>query len=316
MGISRQALHVHLKKLIQQNLVVKEGRTRGTVYYYAPGYKKVRKEQKFKKKYLLKNLEEHIVYKEVEMFLNLKKHLRENVLDIFHYAFTEILNNAIEHSGSKDCSVEVLLDPYHCKFHIRDYGIGLYYSIYKRFHLPDEFAAMGELIKGKTTTMEERHSGEGIFFTSKSSDRVSFRAHKINLLFDNKNNDVIVEEKRFLEGTSVTFEIGRNSKRKLEDIFAQYAPADYDYRFEKTRVYVKLFQRDYVSRSEAKRLLSGLDKFKEIILDFHGVKSLGQGFADEIFRVFHTGQPDIKIRVENLSPSIAAILSHIVDNNI
>ncbi|MBA7617911.1 hypothetical protein ES703_25229 [subsurface metagenome] len=112
------------------------------------------------------------------------------------------------------------------------------------------------------------------------------------------------------------FSISRVSKRNLESTFKLYAPEEYDYRFEKTKVYVNLFQTEFVSRSEAKRLLLGLEKFKEIILDFKGVKSIGQGFADEIFRVFKKQYPDIIIKTKNLNYIIESIIKHVVDNKI
>jgi hypothetical protein len=61
-------------------------------------------------------------------------------------------------------------------------------------------------------------------------------------------------------------------------------------------------------------LLSGLDKFKEVILDFKGVRSIGQGFADEVFRVFKTQHPEITMKVENVSPSLEPMIQHVVDN--
>ena len=179
--------------------------------------------------------------------------------------------------------------------------------------MTDENSAIGELIKGKTTTMSEKHTGEGVFFSSKSGDKVIFRSHQINLIFDNINHDIFVEKKRFIQGTEVTFEIGRASKRELDKIFRNYAPADFDYKFKKTLVYVKLFQKEYISRSEARRLLTGLDKFKEIILDFKGVASLGQGFADEVFRVFKNQHPEIIIKSENINPILNSIIKHVVD---
>lgn len=170
---------------------------------------------------------------------------------------------------------------------------------------------MGELVKGKRTTMPERHSGEGVFFTSKVGDAVNFRSHKINLLFDNQRKDVFVKEKKNISGTEVIFNIKKNTRRKLASIFREYAPEDYEYKFEKTRVYVKLFQRDYVSRSEARRLVTGLESFQEIILDFKGIKTIGQGFADEIFRVFKKTHPTIKIKIENLNPVLKPIIDHV-----
>jgi hypothetical protein len=77
---------------------------------------------------------------------------------------------------------------------------------------------------------------------------------------------------------------------------------------------VKLFQREYISRSEAKRLHHGLEKFKIIILDFKGVKTIGQGFADELFRVFMQNYPEITIKIVNMRNSLRPIMNHVVDN--
>ncbi|UCG30128.1 MAG: DUF4325 domain-containing protein [candidate division WOR-3 bacterium] len=310
LGISRQAMNKHLKKLIQKGEVLKIGSTKGAMYRIAG---KIIAPEHFRKVYLLKGLEEDKAFSEIVTCFNLRKKLRKNVFDLINHAFTEILNNAIEHSLSSKCRVEILVDQYVCKFLIRDFGIGIFHSIRDKFGLKDEYAAVGELIKGKTTTMKERHTGEGVFFTSKSGDRVVFRSHKTNLIFDNLKGDIIVEEKKFVKGTEVEFGISRKSRRDITGIFRFYAPEEFDYGFEKTKVFVKLFQREYVSRSEAKRMLFGLDKFREIILNFKGVRSLGQGFVDEIFRVFQKQHPEIKISVENVNPSIAPILMHTVD---
>jgi anti-sigma regulatory factor (Ser/Thr protein kinase) len=314
LGISRQAINKHLKELISNSRVAKEGTTRGVVYRYPVAKRRVQSVKRFGKEYFLQGLEEHKVFRELMTFLSLKSELSKNTLDIGNYTFTEILNNAIEHSESRKSHVEVSLDQYRFNFRIRDFGIGIFYSIFTKFNLLDENAAIGELIKGKTTTMKEKHSGEGIFFTSKSADIVSFRSHKINLIFDNQKKDVFVEERKFIKGTEVDFSISRRSGRRLDKLFTEFAPEEFEYRFEKTRVLVKLFKKDCISRSEAKRLLSELDKFREIILDFEGVKSIGQGFADEIFRVFRNAHPDMIIKTENLSPSLKQIINHVVDN--
>ena len=313
LGISRQAVNKHIKVLIQKGKVVKEGHTRGAVYKIAG---KIKALKQLKQRYVLTDLEEDKVFNEVELYLNLRKNLRKNVCDIVKYTFTEILNNAIEHSQSKDCLIEVMIDQYMYNFIIRDYGIGIFYSIHTKFNLPDETSAIQELIKGKTTTMREKHTGEGVFFTSKSGDIVTFRSHKINLIFDSIKKDIFVEEKKFIKGTEVKLSISKNSKRDLKKIFNQYSPEEFDYRFERTKIFIKLFHKDYISRSEARRLIFGLDKFKEIILDFKGVESIGQGFADEVFRVFQKLHPDIVIKVKNLNPIIRSIINHVVDNKI
>ena len=312
-GISRQAIHKYLKEFIQQNHIIKEGSTRGANYRYLENTKVINRSQ-VKRSLILKNLEEDKVFQEISEFLNLRRQLGRDSLDIARYAFTEMLNNAIDHSHSEKCEIHADLDAYIFHFRIRDFGIGIFYSIFDKFDLADEYSAIGELLKGKTTTMGERHAGEGVFFTSKAGDTISFRSHKTKLIFDNQKQDVFVEENRFLKGTEVLFSLKRRTKRRLKDVFDQYAPEEFDYRFDRTRVQVKLFQQDYISRSEAKRLLYGLDRFKEIILDFNGVKSIGQGFADEIFRVFKSVHPDIAISIENLKPGLTSMIQHGVDD--
>jgi hypothetical protein len=159
--------------------------------------------------------------------------------------------------------------------------------------------------------LREAHSGEGIFFTSRAADRFVLRSHRIQVEWNRIKDDVFVSNPRFLRGTSVAFAIQRNSRRSLDAVFGEFAPEEYDFQFQKTRVLVKLLQRDYVSRSEAKRLLANLEKFSEIVLDFRDVKSVGQGFADEVFRVFAQRHPSIKIAVENANPAVDAMIRHV-----
>jgi anti-sigma regulatory factor (Ser/Thr protein kinase) len=240
----------------------------------------------------------------------LRHALRQNVEAIAHYAFTEMLNNAIEHSRAPRCSVRFRLDPGLLSFEVRDPGIGVFHSIASKLRLDGEPTALVELLKGRTTTMREAHTGEGIFFTSRAADRFVLRSHRIQVEWSRIKDDVFVSNPRFLKGTSVSFMIQRNSRLHLETIFAEFAPEEYDFQFQKTRVLVKLLQRDYVSRSEAKRLIANLEKFSEIVLDFRDVKSVGQGFADEIFRVFARQRPGIRIDTENTNPVVDAMIRH------
>jgi biotin operon repressor/anti-sigma regulatory factor (Ser/Thr protein kinase) len=315
LDISRQALNKHIQTLIETGKIVKHGRTRGAVYRL--GTKpKGNAVDKLCRIINLSGAHEDQVFDDFNVILNTKKMLDKNIYDILYYSFTEMLNNAIDHSSSEKCNISISLDMYKIRFIIRDNGIGIFSSIHKKFGLPDENSAIGELIKGKTTTMKERHSGEGIFFTSKLGDIVSFRSHGLKIVFDNVRKDVFVQKKRFIAGTEVDFEINRHSKRKIDKCFHQFAPEEFDYKFDRTSILVKLFHKDYVSRSEAKRLVSGLDKFKEVILDFKDVDSMGQGFADELFRVFMSGHPEIKVHVRNAGDPVKIILSHVVDNDI
>jgi biotin operon repressor len=312
--ISRQAVHIHLKELVLNGRVVKTGTTRGAFYALASDRSRRSATLRFSKTCTLASLAEDEVFLEAARRMQLARALPANVRDIIQFGFTEMLNNAIEHSRAATCKVEIRLDPYVCFFIVRDPGIGLFQNIASQFGLPNENAAVGELLKGKATTMADRHSGEGIFFTSKAGDTVCFRSHKFEVVFDGRMRDVVVKEKRFLRGTEVLFEISRRSRRRLEAIFEEFAPADMDYRFQKTSVLVKLFQQEYVSRSEARRMLARLDKFRSVELDFRDVRSLGQGFADEVFRVFPRAHPDVAIRAVNVRAAVEPMIRHVIDN--
>ena len=93
--------------------------------------------------------------------------------------------------------------------------------------------------------------------------------------------------------------------------FAGFAPEEYDYRFEKTEILVRLLQAEYISRSEARRLTANLHKFRKVALDFKGVRSVGQGFADEVFRVFASRHAETTIEALNASPAVRAMLEHV-----
>jgi len=258
-----------------------------------------------------RDLEESRIWDELATGLNLRRALRPNVESIVHYAFTEMLNNAIEHSHAERCFVRFRFDPGTLSFEIRDPGIGAFHSIASKLRLDGEHTALVELLKGRTTTMREAHTGEGIFFTSRVADRFVLRSHRIQVEWSRIRNDVFVSSPSFLKGTSVHFAMQRNSRLRLEAVFVEFAPEEFDYQFQKTRVLVKLLRRDYVSRSEAKRLVANLEKFREVVIDFREVKSVGQGFADEVFRVFAGQHPGVKITTENANPAVDAMIRHV-----
>jgi len=67
-----------------------------------------------------------------------------------------------------------------------------------------------------------------------------------------------------------------------------------------------------VSRSQAKRLMARVEKFREVVLDFSGVNTIGQAFADEIFRVFQQLHPDVKLRWFNANAEVEAMVKRAI----
>lgn len=259
----------------------------------------------------LKNeqLEEHLVLEDVKNKLQILNQLPENVRSIFEYAFSEMLNNAIEHSNSPRIKIEVSVDKHALLFVISDFGVGVFNSVSKKMGLHSELEAVGEILKGKTTTMPKSHSGEGIFFTARTADYFALDSYGYQLIFDNRIPDVFIREvKRIKHGTKVIFKIATKSERHLIDVFNAYTnlDADSDYGFDKTEIHVKLYDLTGVhfSRSQARRILTNLNKFKVVVFDYKQVPVVGQAFADEIYRVFHNKYPAIKLESINMNKSV------------
>lgn len=315
LGISRQAVNKHMHALVESGLVQKSGGTRNVLFSLA-GRRTAssRRLAAFRRTLALKGLEEDRALEHLELAMGLRGSLNKNALALFQYVFSEMLNNAIEHAKSERAVVEARLSHSQVQCTIRDFGIGIFESIRSKFGLSAETDAMIELVKGKRTTMAERHAGEGVFFSSKACERLVFRSHGLTLAFDNVVRDVFVSQARPITGTEAAFWVNRNSKRSLRSVFDRYAKAEFDFSFSTTEVKVKLLHAAYISRSEAKRLLAGLEQFKEVMLDFEGVDSIGQGFADEVFRVFARSHPGVRIEHTNAAPAIDAMIRHVVDN--
>lgn len=106
----------------------------------------------------------------VERIQPLLKEIPPNVLSICQYGFTEMLNNVVDHSGSADVRLHIMQTTSRVSLRLADRGVGIFRKIQQALGLEDERLAILELGKGKFTTDPERHSGQGIFFTSKVVD--------------------------------------------------------------------------------------------------------------------------------------------------
>jgi len=219
------------------------------------------------------------------------------------YAFLEMVNNAIDHSGSQDVEVGIDLREGIARFEVLDWGIGVFENVCKKLGLATHLEALQEISKGKTTTMPDRHSGEGIFFVSKAVRLFEIDSSGLQWIVDNVRHDLSVGESAPRSGTRVYFEIDPRETRPLEELFAEYTQ---DYEFSRTRTVVRLFQIGvlFLSRSEARRLMNGLEKFREVVLDFDGVGAVGQGFVDEVFRVWARAHPETVLIPVNMKPPV------------
>jgi hypothetical protein len=310
-GITRQAVSSHLRALIQSGVLTSTGRTRA-------------------RQYALKALvvgpvplaispalAEDTVWN--DYFSKPFSLLPRNVLDICYHGFTEMLNNAVDHSEGQRVTVGLNFTAAAVEMAVDDDGVGIFRKIKDSLHLDDERHAILELAKGKMTTDPQHHTGEGIFFTSRMFDRFSILAG--GLLFDHKEpgDDWLIETQEITApGTLVQMRISTRSTRTTREVFARYEPEHNGYGFTKTHVpvdLVRIGQENLVSRSQAKRLLARFERFEEVMLDFNGVKMIGQAFADEIFRVFRNNNPKIRLVWINAAKEVEDMIRRAINNS-
>ena len=240
--------------------------------------------------------------------------LPENVLKICQYSFTEMFNNAIEHSEGEYAKVKIERTARFVTLIVVDDGIGIFEKIKSAFSLDDHRHAILELAKGKLTTDPKHHTGEGIFFSSRMFDEYTIAANTYMFLHVNRfEGDWLIEDERIEgNGTMIKMKIEVDSPRTLKSVFDLYAnPETDDYGFSKTHVPLRLAQygQDHlVSRSQAKRVLARFERFKEVFLDFSGIESIGQAFADEIFRVYAMEHPEIKLVAHNANEQVSQMI--------
>lgn len=303
-GCSRQAVHKHLQRLIAEGAVVESGHTRNKRYALAP------LEQWIKPYEVDATLAEDAVWR-VDVAPRLGK-LPENVLSIWQYGFTEMFNNVVDHSDARSVTVSLSKTAAKTTVDIFDDGVGIFKKIQAALKLDDERHAVLELAKGKFTTDPARHSGEGIFFASRMFDEFVIASGDVYFSHDfDEKEDWILQASSARGGTLVRMVLNNHTARTLKKVFDLFTSDD-DYGFTKTVVPVKLMRYgddNLVSRSQAKRLLARFDRFKVVVLDFSGVASVGQAFADEVFRVFRLEHPEVEIVPLHVSSDVRRMIS-------
>jgi len=288
-GLTRQAVNLHLQRLLADSDLVRQGKTRRTRFFLAP-------KKTWQKRYARQQSESDVWERDV---LPKISDLPDNALGIWRYCFTEMCNNAVDHSSGTRITVQLKRTAVSVEIAIIDNGVGIFKKIQRAMKFSDERYSALELAKGKFTTDPAHHTGEGIFFTSKMLD--AFDISSGGLYFTS------VSPLKNAKGTAVWMKLKNTSARSRRAVFDAYASPENDYAFSKTVVPVKMAEQspnDLISRSQAKRLLLRIDRFRTVVLDFQSVNQIGQSFADEIFRVFARSHAGIDVQFTNANKQV------------
>lgn len=307
LNVTRASVNGYLRALVEEGLLESSGKTKG-------------------RKYQLKTLDdlltsvdlttkqqEDVIWRDT-VYAHFAT-LQPNVMRICEYGFGEIMNNAIDHSEGTRTIISVERSYAKVILGIMDNGVGIFDKITRECGLTDKHEAILELSKGKLTTDRSRHTGEGIFFSSRMFDEFSIISGGLGYIRTRKDDGEYLLDVRpsapGQRGTAVQMEISTNASQTIKGIFDQYLGDEY--RFSKTTIPLKLASYEgehLVSRSQARRIMIRVEKFQEVWLDFAEIKEIGQQFADEIFRVWARAHPHVALRPYNFSQEVEKMIRH------
>ncbi|HLX52737.1 MAG TPA: DUF4325 domain-containing protein [Aquella sp.] len=308
-SVTRMTATRHLQALIKQGKIIKTGKTSDTQYYLTAA----------KNKDILVNINNKL--DEFQFFMNYLepelKQLPVNQYKILEYCITELVNNAKDHSHGTRLQVKTQWENSGLQIEIIDNGIGIFKNLQQVLKLIDLQEGLLALSKGKLTTDPENHTGEGVFFSSRMVDQFVIEANGIRYLKDNFNDDWTYQQLQTDKGTRIILFVNRDCTRTIKEVFLAYTEPD-SLSFNKTEILVELAQfkdERLISRSQAKRILEKLDKFSRIVFDFRHIETVGQGFVDEVFRVFQNQHPTIQITYRNANDDVIFMIKRGLTNS-
>ena len=305
-GCSRTAANNHIGKLVDKGMIRAFGETQARRYLPIPI-----REHNFETP-IHPDLEEDLIWKDaIRPQLGELSPLAE---ETWAYAITEMVNNAIDHSEGTLLGVGIF------KFHgmqfvvIGDNGVGIFRKIQKALGLSDPRHSILHLAKGKFTTDSSRHSGEGIFFTSRAVDAFQIISKKLKFQHVGAADEYTLSgggRAYDLLSTAVLMGLVDTHDTPLAETFDKFTDGDGSYGFNSTVVpiYLAQYADDFlVSRSQAKRVLRGLSEFHRVIFDFTDVDKIGQAFAHEIFNVFRNNNPATRLEYANTTDDVRKMI--------
>ena len=115
--ISRQTVYKYLKDFMTNKIIIKNSKNEYFINYYIHDVIKLKN----------KNLQEDLIYR--DYIRKYEKDKKDNIVRILSYTFSEILNNAIEHSEGKNIIITYAENLFNIYISILDDGVGIFKKI-------------------------------------------------------------------------------------------------------------------------------------------------------------------------------------------
>lgn len=296
-GLSRRAAQALLRQLVDAGWLQRSGSTRKPAY--APG-----EMRQVVRSYALARLDEDQPWRRdfAPLFV-----LAPNVAQLLQYAFSELINNAVDHSGGSTVTISLRQTALHLQLLVSDDGCGVFERIGQALQIDEPALAMFELAKGKLSTAPAQHRGHGLFYAARLADVFQLQANAA--AFQRFASAPWAPARPVArQGTTVYLAIARDTPRTLDEVLRSASSDAAGYGLERTALPLRLLgSNGLVSRAMARRVALRLAQFRHAELDFTGVEMLGHSFVDELLRV--RGQDGgAELQLNGLQPSLARML--------
>jgi len=307
-GASRRSALSALRRLVDGQWLTRSGNDRRPVY--SPGALR-----QVARSYTLYGLQEDLPWQR-----DFAPHfaLPAHVSRMIRHGFTELVNNAADHSGGSSVTVSLRQTPSHVQLLVSDDGCGVFDKICRAFDIEDAQHAMLELSKGRLTSQPQAHTGRGLFFSSQLAD-----------VFDIHANGTAFQRRAWesagwrpgrpmpRQGSSIYMAIALDTQRTLDQVMGAWSLDGSGVEFDQTEISLQLLAgpgQPLDSRAQARRVAARLATFRCAEINFSGVEDVGHGFIDELFRVFARANPGVELRPTHTSPRIAALIKSAQDS--
>jgi len=295
-GVSRQAINIHIQRLVDAGKILQLGSKSGTVYVDAEG-KEIIEVAKLRRYYENDgNLNANDIFDYYKKVLLFEKTLNENAYKIVKYAFISSLDKAIHRSQAKKIFIYIGIYKDNITFIVRDFGIGIFPSIQKTIDVTNEYQALGAFLKGDIKGMGKK----GLTILSKLGDNVQIKSQRANATFDNINNNVIIKNIVSKKGTHIEFTIDRETNRRLDKYIDGI-------KWKEPDVIINVFRigkKAILSKSSFSEYLEGFYKLDKLTFDFNNKIEMPKKMIEVILDFFSKKYKTQNIQTINITKSL------------
>ena len=222
-----------------------------------------------------------------------------------------LLLNCWRHSEGRQASCQVSRVDDSIVITVQDDGLGIFERVMQEYRCLSKVEAIGELLKGARVFTSSPSAGLARLVWS--VDFATIEANQLRLSLMGRSRDWAISEGRSVRpGTSIALEIREDLLDGLERSIQSIVPP-----LGRVFLPVAAFQQKasgrILDRRDAKRLLRGVARHPELIVDFRFVETVAHSFVEYLFVDFRAMHPQSSLVPINLNSSIRSMINFVMN---